>query len=59
MDFQKTQIGRMVEQIKTAMLAHTPIVYIPTNQLELINEMLFGEQSADSVMPRLCYNSND
>lgn len=59
MDFQKTQIGRMVEQIKIAMLAHTPIIYIPTDQLELINEILFGEQSADSVMPRLCYNSND
>lgn len=58
MDFQKTQIGSMVEQVKSAMLAHIPIVYIPTNQLELINEMMFGEQSIDSFVPRVCYDNN-
>lgn len=57
MYFQKTQIGCMVEQVKSAMLAHIPIVYIPTNQLELVNEMLFGEESSGCFVPRVCYDS--
>ena len=36
MEFNKTQLGRVLEDVKRAMLAHTPIVYIPTDQLEII-----------------------
>lgn len=55
MDYHKTQIGRTLEQIKKAMLAHVPIVYIPTNQKELIDEILFGENYAGAIIPRTIY----
>ena len=44
MNLHKTQIGRMIEEVKKAILAHFPIVYIPTNQKNLIDEMLFDEK---------------
>lgn len=56
---QDTQIGKIAEQIKLAMLAHTPIVYIPTNQLELIQDLLFGEGTRNALMPRVRYDANE
>lgn len=57
MDFQKTQIGRMVEQIKLAMLGQIPVIYIPTDQMELIHEILYGDNSTNSLVPRVRYDS--
>ena len=54
MEFSKTQIGRVLEQVKRAMLARTPIVYIPTEQIEVIQELLYGENCIDSLVPRVC-----
>lgn len=59
MDFRQTQIGLLLEQIKKAVLAHTPIIYIPTNQMEVIDEMLFHEKSIDSLIPRVYYNPKE
>ncbi len=57
MDYHKTQIGRMLEQVKKAMLAHVPIVYIPTRQKEVVNEMFFGKNYSGSIIPRTCYSN--
>lgn len=57
MDFRKTQIGRMLEQMKLAMLAHIPIIYIPTDQMELIHEILYSDNTIDSLVPRVKYDS--
>lgn len=59
MNFRKTQIGLLLEQVKKAILAHTPIIYIPTNQIEVVDEMLFGENSMDSLIPRVYYNPQE
>lgn len=56
MDFRKTQVGRMLEQVKKAMLAHIPVVYIPTEQKELVDEMIYGANSTGSIIPRVYYN---
>lgn len=56
---QDTQIGKIAEQIKLAMLAHIPIVYIPTNQLELVQELLYGEDTCNALMPRVRYDANE
>ena len=57
MNPHKTQIGRMIEEVKKAMLAHFPIVYIPTNQKTLINDMLFDAKYTGCLMPRVCFAS--
>lgn len=53
MDYSKTQISKLTEQVKEAMLAHTPVVYIPTDQMEVVDEMLFGANSSNALVPRL------
>lgn len=59
MEFNKTQLGRVLEDVKRAMLAHTPIVYIPTDQLETIQELLYGNDCIDSLVPRVCSRNNE
>ena len=54
MEFQKTQIGRVLEDVKRVMLAHIPIVYIPTDQIEIVQELLYGKNCIDSLVPRVC-----
>lgn len=54
MEFFKTQIGQMHEQVKQAMLAHIPVVYIPTAQIEVIQELLYGKDCIDTLVPRVC-----
>lgn len=34
MEFVKTQLGQTLEQIKQAILAHVPIIYLPTEQMD-------------------------
>ena len=58
MEFLETQLGQVLEEVKIAMLSHVPVVYIPTDQLELINELLYGENTADSLIPRVRYNAS-
>lgn len=53
MEFQKTQIGRVLEDVKRVMLAHIPIVYIPTGQIEIVQELLYGKNCIDSLVPRV------
>ena len=59
MEVLNTQIGRMLEQVKVAMLAHTPVVYIPTDQIEIINDLLYGPDTIDAIIPRVSYKSSD
>lgn len=59
MEFNKTQLGRLLEDVKRAMLAHTPIVYIPTDQMEIIQELLYGKDCIDSLVPRVCSRNNE
>jgi len=58
MDFLDTQLGKVLEEVKIAMLSHVPVVYIPTDQLEFINELIYGEYTADSLIPRVCYKAS-
>lgn len=59
MDFYKTQLGRIIGQIKEAVISHTPIVYIPTNQVELLQEILYNPACTNSIVPRLTINKDD
>ena len=59
MEFNKTQLGSILEDVKRAMLAHTPIVYIPTGQIEIIQELLYGVNCIDSLVPRVCYRNGE
>lgn len=54
MRYEQTQIGKLIEQVKLAILSNTPIVYIPTQQIEVIQNMLFSEEYANSIIPRMC-----
>lgn len=59
MEFNKTQLGHVLEDVKRAMLAHIPIVYIPTDQMEIIHELLYGKDCIDSLVPRVCSKNNE
>jgi SpoVK/Ycf46/Vps4 family AAA+-type ATPase len=59
MRYEQTQIGKLTEQVKLAVLSNTPIVYIPTQQMEVIQEMLFSKESANSIIPRLRIKDNE
>ena len=59
MEFQKTQLGRILEDVKRVMLAHIPIVYIPTAQVEIIQELLYGKNCIDSLVPRVCFKDGE
>lgn len=54
MEFLKTQMGQVLEQVKQAMLAHIPVVYIPTDQVEVVQELLYGKDCIDTLVPRVC-----
>ena len=58
MRYEQTQIGKLTEQVKLAVLSNTPIVYIPTQHMEVIKEMLFSKESANSIIPRLRFEDN-
>lgn len=57
MEFNKTQLGRVLEQVKQAILAQTPVVYIPTDQIEIIHKLLYGNDCIDSLVPRVSYDT--
>ena len=59
MEFVKTQLGRVLEDVKRAMLARYPIVYIPTNQIEIIHDLLFGKDCIHSLVPCVCYDAEE
>lgn len=54
MDFIKTQLGRLLEQTKQAILAHIPVVYIPTDQMEVVESLFYSEECMDALVPRVC-----
>ena len=53
MRYEQTQIGKLLEQVKLAVLSSTPIVYIPTQHMEVIQEMLFSKDTANSIISRM------
>ena len=52
MDFAKKQVGKLLQQVKLAMLSHTPIIYIPTPNIEVIKELLYSPECTNAVIPR-------
>lgn len=52
MDFAKKQLGKLLQQVKLAMLSHTPILYIPTPNIELIKELLYSPECTNAIIPR-------
>lgn len=54
MDFIKTQLGQLLEQVKQAMLAGYPVVYIPTDQMEVVENLFNSEDCVDALVPRVC-----
>lgn len=54
-----TQIEKIAEQVKAAMLARYPIVYIPTYQKELVHELVFGGKTFGSFIPRMIKEDGD
>lgn len=59
MNYRETQKGKIVEQIKEAMLAGYPVVHIPTPNKELVNDIIFNdEESYSSFVPRLYLDRN-
>lgn len=58
MDFKHTQIGRLLAEIKQAMIAHTPIINVVTDQLEIISQLLWSSECYDSMVPCLRYDSS-
>lgn len=58
MELYKTQIGKVLEQLKVALLSHIPIAYMPTNDLNFINELLFSSETDGALIPRLWYKND-
>jgi SpoVK/Ycf46/Vps4 family AAA+-type ATPase len=54
--YHKTQIGKIVESIKLAYVSHTPIVFIATNEWDLLGEILLN---TNEIIPRLQHNRNE
>lgn len=52
MDFAKKQVGKLLQQVKLAMLSQTPIIYIPTPNIEVINELIYSPECANAIIPR-------
>lgn len=52
MDFAKKQVGKLLQQVKLAMLSHTPIIYIPTPNIEVIKELLYSPECTNAIIPR-------
>lgn len=58
MELFKTQIGNVLEQLKVALLSHIPIAYLPTNDLDFINALLFSKETHGALIPRLWLNGD-
>ena len=53
MRFKDTQLAHILREIKLAYLSHIPVVYIPTDQLELIKEIIYNDRGCSTVIPHL------
>ena len=53
MRFQDTQLAKIVHEIKLAYLSHVPIVYMPTEQIELIRELVYSDRGMKTIIPHL------
>ena len=58
MELCDTQIGKVLEQLKVAILSHTPITYLPTNDMDFVKELLFSEETHGALVPRLWKNGD-
>lgn len=58
MELFETQKGRVLEQLKEALLTHTPIAFIPTNDLDFIKDLIFSEDTHGAIIPRIKFHSN-
>ena len=57
MEFIETRVGKMLNEIKLAYLSGVHVIYIPTRDKELINELVFGEECIGAVIPRMSSNN--
>lgn len=53
MRFQDTQLGKVIHEIKLAYLSHVQVVYIPTDQIEFIKELVYNERGIPTIVPHL------
>lgn len=53
MDFKKTQLGQLLEEVKRAYASGFPVVYIPTSQVDLIDNLLFSPFCWNQIIPGL------
>lgn len=51
MKFSETQLGALLEEVKIAYLSGYPIVYIPTEQQELVERLLTDERCIHQIIP--------
>lgn len=58
MELYETQKGKVLEQLKEALLTHTPITYIPTNDLDFINELIYSEETHGALIPRIKFQQD-
>lgn len=53
MRFQETQLAKIIHEIKLAYLSHVPIIYMPTEQIELIRDVVYSERGMKTIIPHL------
>ena len=53
MRFQDTQLGKVIHEIKLAYLSHVQVVYIPTDQIEFVKELVYNERGIPTIVPHL------
>ena len=59
MDFLKTQLGKLLEEVKRSYASGFPVVYIPTSQKELINDLLFSPSCWNQIIPGIHIKDNE
>ena len=59
MDFLKTQLGQLLEEVKRSYASGFPVVYIPTSQKELINDLLFSPSCWNQIIPGIHIKDNE
>lgn len=59
MELKYTQKGKVLEQLKVALLSHIPIVYMPTNDREFVKDLIYSPDTHGALIPRLIYTGND
>lgn len=55
--YRQTQAGKVIEAIKLAYLSGVPIVYLATDEMELINDILYNPDGC--IIPNFAYNPSE